>query len=82
VALLIGETKDRIATSIARASQRFRSAAVCETFDSLDAAVHAAHDKAKAGQVVLLSPACASFDQFKNADERGDRFQEVVRSLG
>jgi UDP-N-acetylmuramoylalanine--D-glutamate ligase len=52
---------------------------------TLDRAVElAAHDAAAAAEmapVVLLSPACASFDQFRNFEVRGDRFRELVRAL-
>ena len=37
---------------------------------------------AKSGEVVLLSPAAASFDRFKNAGDRGDQFRTAVRKLG
>ena len=47
----------------------------CPTFES---AVSAAHDKAVPGDVVVLSPAAASFDLFKNYKERGDRFKELA----
>ena len=51
---------------------------------TLDNAVAAAWDAARAGaaNVVLLSPACASWDQFSGFDARGDRFRELVRHLG
>ena len=47
----------------------------------LDAAVDAAAGAAKAGEVVLLSPACASFDQFKDYEARGDEFRACVEAL-
>jgi UDP-N-acetylmuramoylalanine--D-glutamate ligase len=51
---------------------------------TLDAAVPAALNDARAlaAPVVLLSPACASFDQFSGFDARGDRFAELARALG
>lgn len=53
------------------------SSMVCGT---LDAAVQAAFARAKPGDVILLSPACASWDQFTNFEERGSRFCELVRA--
>lgn len=48
---------------------------------SAENAVKAAYDAATPGDVVLLSPACASFDLFKNYEDRGKQFKEAVRSL-
>ena len=47
--------------------------------DSLQQAVTEALDKARSGDIVLLSPACASFDMFANYKERGKAFQDIVR---
>jgi UDP-N-acetylmuramoylalanine--D-glutamate ligase len=48
---------------------------------TLDQAVKAAAAEAKAGETVLLSPACASFDQFQDYEARGDAFRELVGAL-
>ena len=50
----------------------------CETLEN--AVNHAARDS-QAGDTVLLSPACASFDQFKDFEQRGDRFKDLVGAL-
>ena len=47
----------------------------------LEEAVHLAHQAAREGDVVLLSPACSSFDMFKDYKERGNVFKEAVRKL-
>ncbi len=49
--------------------------------ETLENAVRKAHAVAQAGDVVLLAPACASFDQFKNYEQRGLVFKEIVRGL-
>ena len=49
--------------------------------ETLDNAVRKAAAAATAGDVVLLAPACASFDQFKSYEERGKLFKEMVRNL-
>jgi len=48
---------------------------------SAEEAVKAAFHFANKGDVVLLSPACASFDLFKNYEDRGKQFKEAVRNL-
>jgi len=54
--------------------------AVSEYAD-LKAATEAAAAAAQPGETVLLSPACASFDQFRDFEHRGDTFREIVAAL-
>jgi UDP-N-acetylmuramoylalanine--D-glutamate ligase len=49
--------------------------------ETLENAIRKAHAVAKSGDVVLLAPACASFDQFKSYEHRGKMFKEIVRGL-
>jgi UDP-N-acetylmuramoylalanine--D-glutamate ligase len=49
--------------------------------DSLKEAVRMSRTKAKRGEIVLLSPACASFDMFENYEHRGNEFKEAVMEL-
>ncbi|ALM09029.1 UDP-N-acetylmuramoylalanine--D-glutamate ligase [Sediminicola sp. YIK13] len=51
-----------------------------ETF-SMEEAIKVAYKIAERGDTVLLSPACASFDLFKNYEDRGDQFKEAVKNL-
>lgn len=48
---------------------------------TLQEAVNMAYDMARPGDVVILSPASASFDQFKNFEERGNTFKKYVNQL-
>ena len=48
---------------------------------SVDEAVKVAHKIADKKETVLLSPACASFDLFKNYEDRGNQFKQAVRKL-
>ena len=49
--------------------------------ETLENAIRKAHASAKPGDIVLLAPACASFDQFKSYEHRGKLFKEVVKAL-
>ncbi len=53
-----------------------------EVHERLDGAVSAAAQRAQSGDVVLLSPACASFDQYENFERRGEHFRALVEQLG
>lgn len=52
-----------------------------ERCEMMGSAVHSAFSQAQPGDVVLLSPACASFDQFKDFEARGDAFKAIVAAL-
>ena len=47
----------------------------------LERAVHLASQRARPGEVVLLAPACASFDQYRDYEERGEHFRTLVQGL-
>ena len=49
--------------------------------ETLENAIRQAHASAKPGDVVLLAPACASFDQFKSYEHRGRVFKEVIQAM-
>jgi UDP-N-acetylmuramoylalanine--D-glutamate ligase len=73
--VLIGEDAAKIGAAL-------RDASVPVSFaPSLQEAVDRARALATPGSIVLLSPACASFDQFRNFEVRGDKFRELVRAL-
>ena len=72
--VLIGRDADVIASALSPFTSCLRA-------DSLEAAVQLAAEIASDGDVVLLSPACSSFDMFKNYEHRGDCFKNLVREV-
>jgi UDP-N-acetylmuramoylalanine--D-glutamate ligase len=73
-AILIGETREKIRAAWSRFIP-------CALADSLLEAVTEAASNAVSGDVVLLSPACSSFDQFQNYQHRGEVFRQAVKNL-
>ncbi len=53
----------------------------CHLCGDFKSAIIAAYDTAKAGDTVLLSPSCASFDMFKSYKDRGDQFKNIVKEI-
>ena len=74
--LLIGQTREKIAKEAEECG--FTDIMLLDTFED---AVLTAAKLAEPGEAVLLSPACASWGMFKNYEERGDKFKEIVNSL-
>lgn len=74
--VLIGQTKEKIREAAERLG--VCSCILCE---DLQEAVKICAEKAQPGEAVLLSPACASWGQFDNYEQRGDMFKEYVRNL-
>lgn len=74
--VLIGQTKEKIKEAAEK--HGFHDIILCE---DLKEAVKVCEEKAQPGDAVLLSPACASWGQFDNYEQRGDMFKEYVRNL-
>ena len=74
VVLTIGSAAEPIGNAL-------RDSAEVIPVEKMDNAIAWAKANAKSGETVLLSPACASFDQYRNFEHRGEHFEELVRAL-
>jgi UDP-N-acetylmuramoylalanine--D-glutamate ligase len=72
--LTIGQAAERIAEALDGSTEIVAAG-------DMQKAVAWARTNAKQGDTVLLSPACASFDQYRNFEHRGEHFEELVRAL-
>jgi UDP-N-acetylmuramoylalanine--D-glutamate ligase len=72
---LVGEAADELAAALSAAGRPY------ERVGTIAGAVDAAARNARPGDVVLLSPACASYDQYENFEQRGDDFRRLVETL-
>ena len=72
--IAVGETAEQL-------ERELRDVVETVRVSSLYDAVEVAHSHAHSGDIVLLSPACASFDQFRNYEERGQVFKTIVSEL-
>jgi UDP-N-acetylmuramoylalanine--D-glutamate ligase len=72
--ILIGDAKKKIAATLNGFKNKFEA-------DSLEDAVTEAFNRGVKGDIVLLSPACASFDMFRDYEDRGEQFKKIVNKL-
>ena len=79
--VLTGDTAQKIASAVEQAPDYDPKQLPIRQADDLAAAVVLAAQAAKEGDAVVLSPACAAFDRFKNFMERGEMFKSIVNRL-
>ena len=71
-----------IGAAAAKIESQIKGATEISHVETLENAIRQASEAAKPGDIVLLAPACASFDQFRSYEHRGKVFKEIVKSLG
>lgn len=71
---LMGETKDKM-------KKQFNAFSPMETFSNLEEAVMQAYADSHENDIIILSPACASYDAYKNYEQRGESFKAIVAGL-
>ena len=79
--ILTGDTAEKIRDSIVSSAYFDAKALPLTEVQEFEDAVKTASVFAESGDIVLLSPACASFDRFKNFEERGNLFKKLVMEL-
>ena len=79
--ILIGQTSTKIFNAVKQKEDELNKRIDIYKANTLEDAVQKAKEYAKSNQVVLFSPASASFDMFKNFEERGNKFKELVKNL-
>ncbi|HCC00094.1 MAG TPA: UDP-N-acetylmuramoyl-L-alanine--D-glutamate ligase, partial [Ruminococcaceae bacterium] len=79
--ILLGSTANKIANAVRSVKEYHEDILPIQFVSDLEEAVQLAHKLAVSGDIVLLSPACASFDMFKDFETRGEQFKELVQGL-
>lgn len=79
--ILMGQTSEKIFRAVERKKEELNKTIEIFRVKTLEEAVNKAKKQAKPNQVVLFSPASASFDMFKNFEERGNKFKELVKKI-
>lgn len=81
ILILLGATKEKIKEVFENVIKRNNLNLPIVVVESLQEAVYKAKEMARSGDIVTLSPACASFDMFPNFEDRGNKFKEIVNML-
>ncbi|WP_371414809.1 UDP-N-acetylmuramoyl-L-alanine--D-glutamate ligase [Caloramator sp. E03] len=79
--ILMGATKEKIEKAFEDEMEKRNINIPILKVDTLEEAVKKAYNLAQSGDIITLSPACASFDMFRNFEERGKKFKEIVMRL-
>ena len=77
----MGNSADKILNEITRLKDYSEKTLKIIKVDSMENAVEEAKNNSKIGDIVVLSPACASFDLYKNFEERGNHFKSLVNKI-
>ena len=79
--ILLGQTSDKIYNAVIESLQVHEKELDIFKVETLEEAINKAKEVSKKGDVVLFSPASASFDMFKNFEERGNKFKQIVNKM-
>ena len=79
--ILMGQTAEKILGVVKKEQAEQNKTIEIYKVENLEQAVKRAEEHSKPNQIVLFSPASASFDMFKNFEERGNKFKELVKNL-
>ena len=79
--ILTGQTAEKIFGAVKQKKEEQNKSIDIYKVNNLEEAVQKAKEQAKPNQIILFSPASASFDSFKDFEERGEKFKELVRKL-
>lgn len=79
--VLVGTTKEKIKEAFDKVIKEKKLELPIFSANNFEDAIYTAKDIAKEGDIITLSPACASFDMFPNFEVRGNRFKEIVHQL-
>lgn len=79
--ILMGQTANKINTVVKVEASRQKKDIKIYRVNTLEEAVKTAREISEKGEIVLMSPASASFDMFKNFAEKGNKFKELVKKL-